>query len=79
MVHDLVVCDPPDVGVADGELPARRLTAHERAGGASAHRHQLDDLVVFSGLVLDLEPKAAEGALEAPRGLRDAVGTGRLP
>jgi len=78
VADNLVVGDPPDVGVSDGELPARRLTAHERTGVASAHGHQLDDLLAFRDLVRDLEPKAAEGALEAPRGLLDALGASRL-
>ena len=69
---DLVAGDPP------GELLARRLTTHEGAGVASAHDHELDDLVALGDLVLNLEPKAAEGVVEAPYRLLDALGTCRL-
>src|SRR5918998_4575004 len=75
---DLVAGDPPDVDVSDGEPLARRLAAHERAGVASAHDHQLDDLVALGDLVLNLEPKAAKGVVEAPHRLPDALGTSRL-
>jgi hypothetical protein len=70
---DPAVGDPPDVDVPDRELPARRLAAHERAGVASAHDHALNDLVAGSDLVLDLEPKIAEGAVEALHRLLDAL------
>jgi hypothetical protein len=75
---DLVTRRPPDVGVSHGELLAGRLATHERAGVASAHDHQLDDLVALGDLVLNLEPKVAEGVVELPHCLLDALGTGRL-
>src|SRR3712207_9421209 len=41
VLDELVVRDAPDVGVADGEVPSRRLAAEEGAGVAAAHRGAL--------------------------------------
>src|SRR3712207_2301287 len=78
VLDELVVRYAPDVGVADGEVPARRLAAEEGAGVAAAHRDALGDLVAFGDLVLDVEVQAGEGAVELPRRLLHAFGAGCL-